>query len=653
MTGQVQAPPCYTCAAVSGPAPQSAPCPYCGQPHTEDVLLCPTSEKLLPLGGRILDGKFRFLRQLGEGGMGAVWKAENILVKKTVAIKLMHVQFSRNEGVLARFRNEATAAGRIGSKHICDILDLGKSELGPYIVMEMLQGSDLADFIQKRGPVDPGTLALIMRQALVGLQAAHAAGIVHRDLKPENIFLHEPEPGRLVVKLMDFGISKFSEGSEAGKTGLGVLMGTPEYMSPEQTEGAGEVNHLTDIWAMGVIMYWALTGKNPFSGPTLAATLMNVAKGDAPSLNTLTPHLPGELIEVVARCLKRDPAHRWQSAQALHDALAPFENLDAGLFTPMRGGGTVSTSATPPPPGTPPPGGTIAAAGVQSGPAPMPGGGAPTWSNQISSSPQAAPTIGGPSSWTVDEDFGRPESLARGGNGMLIGIAVVIVLAVLGGGWALWAGLSSDDDDVVVADAADAGAADEGAADAGEDEAAETSGPADGDDGEPAAAETAGAEPAGEDAAPGEADDGADDGGDAGDDAGDEAGADAGDDEAADDGEADDDAADDAAADDGGKSSGGTTTSKPDPKPKPKPLRLVASRNVRAGATHAEAKAHCASLRDQGASWSLPTQAQANLLGSQNGWLANGQIWNARDKRPVQALGAARSRAVCVGRVRQ
>src|SRR5687767_1286318 len=127
-----------------GNGEEFGPCPHCGQLHSEDVLLCPNTEKLLPLDGRILDGKFRFTRQLGEGGMGAVFQADNILVKKTVAIKVMHVQFSRDEAVLARFRNEATAAGRIGSKFICDILDLGKSQLGPYIVMEMLKGHDFA-----------------------------------------------------------------------------------------------------------------------------------------------------------------------------------------------------------------------------------------------------------------------------------------------------------------------------------------------------------------------------------------------------------------------------------------------------------------------------------------------------------------------------
>src|SRR5690606_31601292 len=120
-----------------------------------------------------------------------------------------------DEGVLARFRNEATAAGRIGSDHICDILDLGKSDLGPYIVMELMNGKDFATLLQHQGRIDPGLAVLVVRQALKGLAAAHAVGIVHRDLKPENIFLHEPKPGKLLVKLMDFGISKFTEGETA------------------------------------------------------------------------------------------------------------------------------------------------------------------------------------------------------------------------------------------------------------------------------------------------------------------------------------------------------------------------------------------------------------------------------------------------------
>ena len=298
----------------------------------------------MPLEGRILDSKFRFTKLLGAGGMGAVWRAQNIRVRKSVAIKLMHPEFAGNPGILDRFRNEATAAGQIGSQHICDIYDFGASVLGPYIVLEMLNGNSFGEVIQKYGRVDPGLAAIVMRQALEGLEAAHKVGIIHRDLKPENIFLHEPTPGRLLVKLMDFGISKFSQGGNDGKTGVGVLMGTPEYMSPEQAEGAASVDQRTDIWAMGAILYKALTGVEAFAGATMAATLVALATKEPKPIEGIAPHVPPELIAVVRKCLNKDPDGRYQSARELADALAPFEQLSGGALPPpvaqpMNGGG--------------------------------------------------------------------------------------------------------------------------------------------------------------------------------------------------------------------------------------------------------------------------------------------------------------------------
>jgi len=312
---------------MNGVAGGLGPCPHCGEQHPEAVLACPTHKLQLPLAGRLLGGKFRFDRLLGEGGMGWVWAAENIFVKKDVAIKLMRPEFASSPQILGRFRNEATAAGQIGSPHICDILDFGQSELGPYIVMELMRGRPLDDLISASGRVDPGLAVLIMRQTLEGLDAAHRAGIIHRDLKPENIFLSEPTPGRLLVKLVDFGISKFSSGESSGRTGVGVLMGTPEYMSPEQSEGAANVDERTDIWAMGLILFKALTGIDAFGGPTIAATLVAVATREPPSLAELAPHVPAELAAVIGRCIQKDPALRYSSARELSDALAPFENL--------------------------------------------------------------------------------------------------------------------------------------------------------------------------------------------------------------------------------------------------------------------------------------------------------------------------------------
>jgi len=288
----------------------------------------------MPLEGRLLDGKFRFSKLLGAGGMGAVWKAHNIRVKKSVAIKLMHPEFAGNPGILDRFRQEATAAGEIGSQHICDIYDFGPSVLGPYIVLEMLNGRSLGELITQYGRVDPGLAAICLRQALEGLEAAHKVGIVHRDLKPENIFLHEPSPGRLLVKLMDFGISKFSMGDGAGKTSAGVLMGTPEYMSPEQSEGAASVDARTDIWAMGAILYKALTGVEAFAGASMAATLVAVATREPRPITEFAPNVPPGLIAIVAKCLSKNPAGRYATARELSDALAPFEQMTAAALPP-------------------------------------------------------------------------------------------------------------------------------------------------------------------------------------------------------------------------------------------------------------------------------------------------------------------------------
>ncbi len=462
------------------------PCPHCGQHHAEDVLLCPNAEKLIPLAGRVLDGKFRFEKQLGEGGMGAVWACENILVKKTVAIKLMHVQFSKDEGVLGRFRNEATAAGRIGSKHICDILDLGRSQLGPYIVMEMLHGADFAGFMQQRSAVDPGTIVMVMRQALEGLQAAHAAGIVHRDLKPENIFLHEPEPGQLLVKLMDFGISKFTEGEMAGKTGMGVLMGTPEYMSPEQTEGAAQADHRTDIWAMGVILYWALAGRNPFMGATMASTLINVTTREPTPISQAVPGIDPGLAAVVDRCLKKSPADRFESSEAMSAALEPFENLQGAFFVPfLSKSGTTGRGTSAP--RTPPPGATVASVGPPqmrppSGPPPAApaaaavptptpssksedvmvlgaagAGGGPTFSSELSGAPPgASPTMATGGDWggLGDESDLRPDSNMGSGKGGFLVIALVALAVVAGGGYFAYAAMQEPDAKAVAASAA-------------------------------------------------------------------------------------------------------------------------------------------------------------------------------------------------------
>ena len=321
------------------------PCPHCRAAHPEELLVCPNTNRLLPLEGRVLDNRFRFISKLGEGGMSTVWMAENFRVRKRVAIKLMHPEFARNPRTLHRFQNEATAAGRIGNPHICDILDLGESPLGPYIVMEMLQGQSFGELLEDQKRIDPPLAVLIVCEALKGLVAAHAVGIIHRDLKPENMFLHEPEPGRMLVKLMDFGISKFTEDPGGGRTGANVVMGTPEYMSPEQAAGAANVDARTDIWAMGVMLYRAFTGIEPFRGNTMAALLLALSTEDHEPIHQYLPQLNPGLIAVVDRCLAKDPQYRYATAQDLYNALEPFQQVVAAgerPQAPVRTGNTMA-----------------------------------------------------------------------------------------------------------------------------------------------------------------------------------------------------------------------------------------------------------------------------------------------------------------------
>lgn len=310
-------------------APALAPCPHCGHDHPETQLKCPDTDIVLPLEGRLLDGKFRLVRRLGSGGMASVWLALNIRVDKQVALKLIRPEVLRSEDMVARFRSEAKAAGRIEHPNICEILDYGVGPVGPYIVLEYLRGRNLAEIIKQDGPLPYSTAVMIVRRTLAALDAVHRQGIIHRDLKPENVFLHKPEGGQPIVKLMDFGVAKVTDGSAEVQTEHGALLGTPEYMAPEQFKGAANADHRTDIWGLGAILYRALTGKNAFGGPTVAATLMMVSADDPAPIRELTPEVPEGLERVVMRCLAKAPEARYQSVTELDEALAPFDEEES------------------------------------------------------------------------------------------------------------------------------------------------------------------------------------------------------------------------------------------------------------------------------------------------------------------------------------
>jgi serine/threonine-protein kinase len=275
--------------------------------------------------GDVIDDKYRILRLLGKGGMGTVWVAENLRVKRQVAIKVLLRSAADAAGdALLRFEREAQAAGQIGSDHIVEVLDLGTTPEGDrFMVMEYLEGDTLKQRM-RRGRLDSKKTAAVFCQLLEGLTAAHAAGIVHRDIKPDNIFLQKEKAGhRDWVKILDFGISKFSQlsGEEGQVTRAGMVMGTPFYMSPEQARTAHAVDARSDLYSVAVMLFETLTGQVPFSGTTFAELLFKIAFEPQPHPKTVMPTLDDEICAIILRGMERDPAARFQTAGEFATAL--------------------------------------------------------------------------------------------------------------------------------------------------------------------------------------------------------------------------------------------------------------------------------------------------------------------------------------------
>ena len=265
----------------------------------------------------LLADKYRLLRALGEGGAGAVWEAENVLVGRRVAIKLLHPSLAEDPALRARFLAEAKAAARIAHPNVVDVFDLGRSEDGkPYMVMELVRGETLQSILDSRGAMAPGYACELMLQVLAALDAAHAQGIVHRDLKPANIIVAHPRPDRPVVKVLDFGIAMglFAEGTAPDETGL--IFGTPGYVAPEQATG-GPVDARADLYAAGAILWELLAGVPVFRGDSATEVLAKVLAEPAPLLRDAAPHVPRALEEVVMSTLAKDPEERPGSAREL------------------------------------------------------------------------------------------------------------------------------------------------------------------------------------------------------------------------------------------------------------------------------------------------------------------------------------------------
>ncbi len=285
--------------------------------------------------GQTVGGKYLVGRLVGSGGMGTVWLGQHTGLGTRVAIKFIRPQFATRVDARRRFEIEARAAASVDSKHAVKVYDYGVTEQGlPYIVMEYLEGESLSEALIRRGPFPTDESAKVIRQAARALAKAHAASIVHRDLKPDNIFLatnvesEDPDGLPYVVKLVDFGIAKMLDVEREGAKGLkgptqdGSVIGTPNFMSPEQLTVGGTPNPLTDIWSLGACTYAAFTARIPFEGEVLGDIVLKVCVEPLPSPSKYATDAPAGLDAWFHRCCQRDPTKRFQSVDEMSEALA-------------------------------------------------------------------------------------------------------------------------------------------------------------------------------------------------------------------------------------------------------------------------------------------------------------------------------------------
>jgi len=286
-------------------------------------------------------GKYQVVRRIGEGGMGTVYEGVHLAIGKKVAIKIMSPELAANPDARARFLREAQLTSRVRHPHAVDVTDIGSEAGQPFLVMELLEGEDLASFIAWRGRLPLDQAVDIMLPVAAAVAAAHDEGIIHRDLKPHNIFLSQTRDGALVPKVVDFGISKApTDALPATGPALVVtpvvqatvgLMGSLGYLAPEQIEETRTVSTASDQYGLGIILYECVTGRPPFPGDDVTKIFGDILKGRRPPADELRPGLPEGLQRIIDRATSRDPAARFPSVRAMGKELLAFASPKAAL----------------------------------------------------------------------------------------------------------------------------------------------------------------------------------------------------------------------------------------------------------------------------------------------------------------------------------
>ncbi|WP_437524981.1 serine/threonine-protein kinase [Sorangium sp. So ce726] len=363
--------------------------------------------------GTTIGGRYEIVRQLGQGGMGAVYEARHTGMRRRVALKLISADIRKNPGLLARFELEARAAGGLESQHVAHVLDVGRDDAQgvPFMAMEYLAGEDVQELIHRLGPL-PVELALrIAAQTCLGLQKAHEARIVHRDIKSANLFLAERDGGERVAKILDFGIAKVKmdemPATEGGITQTGAILGSPLYMSPEQARGRKSIDHRSDLWSLGVVLYQMLAGRVPHAGiDSLGELIIMICSEPAPSVQDPAPWVEAEVARLVAKALEIDPAARYQSAEEmLLDLKALIQGslvIEEAMVAALSSEARARVAARAHPPAAPPAG-----------------------RGSLPSLEHAAPSMTEPGVSAQERPRGRRWPLLLGGAGILVAVAGV------------------------------------------------------------------------------------------------------------------------------------------------------------------------------------------------------------------------------------